>query len=152
MNSRSPTLEARSILCIPGLVNVYSLRNGKIHPFFMGKSTISMAMASIANCWHHQAGYSSVPAHHRELPNYPRPSVGAPYITGVFPGSNLWRHVVSTIFWAKLGVYPLKTRPEKLGLILQFRFLKWQPFGGVPCRIPWGTPLVVWFCTHKSVG
>ena len=43
--SQSPICDLGIYMDIPGLVNVYM---GKIHPIFMGKTTISMAMASIA--------------------------------------------------------------------------------------------------------
>ena len=54
-----------------------------------------------------------------------------------------------TIFWAKLGVYPLKTRPEKLGLILQFRFLKWPFLGGSHVESHGGHPLLFDFVPTK---
>ena len=114
---------SRSILCIPS--GELTVCYGK-SPFLMGISTISMAIFN--SYLDITRGYSSVPAvaspRVAQLPLSERcisaarvtaPMIageaqkwpwerwwliGAPYITGVFPGSNLWRHVVSTIFWA----------------------------------------------------
>ena len=65
------------------LVNVYiTMERSTI--FFMGKSTISMAMASIANCWHNQRLYPiNIPLNHYKIPLN---------IAMLVISSSFWRH------------------------------------------------------------